>query len=106
MLVVLELIEAGACRRKQHHIARLRLCVRIGDGAFQRTRSFYLRDPRQLRLDLFRGGTNGDNRFCALSQQRRQHTVISILVFAAKNDVHAALEGLHCFHRGIDVGRL
>ena len=106
MLVVLKLVEAGARRREQHHVARLRLFLRPGDRPLHRSSSLYLHDTGELRLDLFRCRTNGDNRLHPRAQQRRQRAIVRVLVLAAENQPDAARKGLDRLRRRIDIGRL
>ena len=84
MLVILELVEAGAGRRQQNRVAGLRVFGGECHGAVQRSRAFDGNHAAELRLDLFRGAPISSTmraRAAGLAQER----VVAAFVLAAEN---------------------
>src|ERR1044071_7937030 len=105
MLVIFKLIEAGARRRKQHHVARGGGFERLAHSTFQRARADDRRGILHVRGNLVRGGADQVNALHPLAQQWVQHCVVAAFIFAAQNDVDVRGKRLQRFHRGVNVGR-
>src|SRR3954463_6479651 len=103
MLVVLELVKAGAGRREQHNTAGRGRCRRREHGAFQRHR---MDDgcPRDLRLYLFRRSSNGVHPLHTGSQQWIQERIVTVLVLAAEDEMDVGGKRFQRLDSGIHVG--
>src|ERR1700719_1321394 len=106
MLVVLELIEAGAGRGEQNDVSGGGVLSGLSDGCAERPRSYHLHHSVQLALDLFGRRTNGVNSLDALVEQGRELGVVGVLVLAAEDEVDVAGEGLQGLEGGVDVSGL
>src|SRR5271156_3503861 len=103
LFIVLELIEAGAGRREQNDLARLR---GVGGFGHRYVESAGVDDGRgalDVRDDFFGGGTNGVDGLYALLYERTHEAVVGVLVLAAKDEVNARGEGRDGLHGGVDV---
>src|SRR5713101_7018502 len=106
VLIILELVEAGARGSQQHNIS----CFGCRRRTFQRSlecpRVVNFRRRLDLRLDFFRRGTDRVDALHPLPQQVAEQRVIAVFVLAAKNEVDIRRERLQRFDRGVHVSRL
>src|SRR5947209_6934751 len=89
MLVVFELIEAGAGRREQDHVSGRGQFGGATHRSFKSLCALDGRGPGNLRFDFFRGSSDGVNPPGALAQQRLEDCVVTVFIFAAEHDVDA-----------------
>src|ERR1051325_4851051 len=105
MLVIFELIEAGASRREQNDIAGLRGPRSNFDGALDRSRAFDGDASLNLLFDFFGRGTDEQCKDRLLAKRGLQNRVVAALVFPAENNKNAAGKSVERLERRVDVGR-
>ena len=106
LFVVFKLVEAGAGRRQQHHIAGYRLAGRLVDRRLERAGANDPGDSGDLAFDLFRRRADGVNRLDPRPQQSIQLGVVGVLVFAAQDQVDISRKRGDRLGRGVDIGGL
>src|SRR5262245_3110117 len=106
LLVILELIEAGASRRQQHHVARMRGTECGVHRAFQSPASSDRHASLDLLLDLVRRSANQKRQNRLFAQRISQLCVIAVFVFAPEYHQNAARKRIERFQGGVDVGSL
>src|SRR6266567_5516737 len=90
VLIVLKLVETGACRRKQNDIARSR-GVRGGlYGPLDRSSLFDSDTTGNLLLDFAGCGANQKSEDGLLTQRRLQQRIVAAFVLAAQYDQDTA----------------
>src|SRR5258708_3311762 len=105
LLVVLELVEAGAGRGQEHQIAGPRRVRGNFHGALNRPSALDGHAASNLLFNFFgcRADQQGENGL--FTQRPLQQRVIAAFVFPAKNDQDSPGKSIQGLQRGIDVGR-
>src|ERR1700683_4458482 len=93
MLVIFELIEAGAGGSEQNYVAWLRRGVCLANGGLKSLGAHQFRSFN-LRLDLRRCGPDCINTLHSLAQQLVEHAVVPAFVLAAENQMDVSGEPL------------
>src|SRR6202521_1321548 len=103
VFVVLKLIEAGACRGEEHHVAGPR-CMRSNfHGALDRSGALDGHAAGDLFFNFFRSRADEQRKNSLLTQRSLQHGVIAAFVFPAQNDQNLSGKSIQGLQRGIDI---
>src|SRR5579872_565620 len=104
VLVVLELVEAGARRGEQNGIARVAVLEPVCDGRIERLHVHQRRRTLQRAADLARRGADQKGGMRLGGQRLAQQRIIQTLVLPAQDDPKAAGERIDRFQGRIHAG--